>query len=267
MVATERIGQDPAGLAVGAACDLTEPPVEEDPVVELAAPAMQVGIADEPRDLWECLAERRAIDRDPASSRASTLDDLDPVILRGRAVARRQGRREGLDVHRVVGHGRRRDRCPARTRRRHPGAIADTCRPVLPELPVRGHVGQPAEVVPDADPGKIGRAERSKVDRGVEMEREACARPGRQGRIAGRWLTGRRSSARTGTMRAAYRAGRHRSRRPRWRTGSPTSAVVTSAMPTPVSNRRRRTAVPPSRRRAIPNPLNRLVASSASSHG
>ena len=47
----------------------------------------------------------------------------------------------------------------------------------------------------------------------------------------------------------------------------PDMAVMISAMPTPVSSRRRRTAVPPWSRRAIPNPLNRLVASSASNHG
>ena len=47
----------------------------------------------------------------------------------------------------------------------------------------------------------------------------------------------------------------------------PDSSVTANAMVVPAISRRRRIAVPPSSRRAIPKPLNRLVANSASSHG
>ena len=88
-------GHDAAGLAVGAARDLAELAVEEDPVVELAAPAMEVGVADEPADLREGRSEGRAVDRDPAAPGAGALDDLDAVVLGGRPVAGRQRRRRG----------------------------------------------------------------------------------------------------------------------------------------------------------------------------
>ena len=47
----------------------------------------------------------------------------------------------------------------------------------------------------------------------------------------------------------------------------PATAVMASAIAPPVTSRRRRSAVPPWRRRAMPNPENRLVATSATSHG
>ena len=72
--------------------DPPELAVEEDPVVELAAPDRHVGVADEPVDDREGLPERRAVDRDPAVPRPRALDDVDAVELGGRARARRQGR-------------------------------------------------------------------------------------------------------------------------------------------------------------------------------
>ena len=83
---------------------------------------------------------------------------------------------------------------------------------------------------------------------------------------SGGWLVAGRS-ARSATPPPACRAGRGRWRPPRPRTATPDRAVRTSAMAAPPSSRRRRSAVPPCSRRAIPKPLNRLVASSASSHG
>jgi hypothetical protein len=47
----------------------------------------------------------------------------------------------------------------------------------------------------------------------------------------------------------------------------PERIVARSAIAVPPSNRCRRRALPPCNRRATPNQLNRLVASSATSHG
>ena len=61
--ALERARLELGGLAVDAARDLAELAVEEDPVVELAAPAVQVGVADEPANLRE--RRRRTCRRRP----------------------------------------------------------------------------------------------------------------------------------------------------------------------------------------------------------
>ena len=186
--ATERVLHDLAGLAVGTARHLAKLPVEEDPVVELAAPAVEVGVTDQPGDLRERIAEGRTVDRDPAAPRAGTLDHLDPVVLGGRPVARREGGLERLDVHRVAGDGRGRDRRPRRARRRGPRLVAHPRRAVLPELLVRGDIGEPAEVVADARPGQIRRADRPEVDGRNEVERQARGPAGSQRCVAQRRL-------------------------------------------------------------------------------
>ena len=100
MVPSNASGDDPERLAVEAARDLAELAVEEDPVVELAAPAVQVRGPDEVLDLRERVGERDAVDRDPAASRSGALDDLDAVVLGRRPVARRQRDLERLEVDR-----------------------------------------------------------------------------------------------------------------------------------------------------------------------
>ena len=68
IVRLDGVGLDADGLAVGLAGDLAELAVEEDPVVELAAPAAEVGVADQPADLREAARNGRPVDGHPAAS-------------------------------------------------------------------------------------------------------------------------------------------------------------------------------------------------------
>ena len=114
----QRVRDDPERLAVDASRDLAELAVEEDPVVELAAPAVQVRGPDEVLDLRERVGERDAVDRDPAASGASALDDLDAVVLGRGPVARRQRDLERLEVDRILADLGRVDRLPVGPGRR-----------------------------------------------------------------------------------------------------------------------------------------------------
>ena len=97
-VADDRIGAQVDGVAAGIADDLAHLPVEEDPVVELAAPAMEIGIADQPADLRKGRLEGRAVDGDPTAARTGALDDLDPAVLGRRPVAGGQRGGQHLEV-------------------------------------------------------------------------------------------------------------------------------------------------------------------------
>ena len=90
-------------VAVDAARDPSDLAVLEDPVVELAAPVGEVGVADEEARLGERGEERRAVDRDPALAGRGALDDRDAARLRGRARLRREGELERVEVDRRVG--------------------------------------------------------------------------------------------------------------------------------------------------------------------
>src|SRR4051794_25682873 len=110
------------------AVDLPELAVGEDPVVEIAAPAVQVRAADEQVDLWERPAEGAPVQRDPAVPAAGSLDEREPVVLGDGAI----GRGEGLECERAVevtvGHLADRRRLPWPPRREHPRAAADARR-------------------------------------------------------------------------------------------------------------------------------------------
>ena len=166
--------------------DLTELLVEEDPVVELAAPAMEIRPVDQVCDLRERLLEDGAVDRDPTAPSARALDDLDAAVFGRRPQVRGERDRERLDIDRVGVDRRGLDRRPARAGRDRPGLAADPRRTELAELPARRRVAQPAQIAPDADPGGLDRPDRPQVDRGAHMEVEPRRRPGRQIRIA-RW--------------------------------------------------------------------------------
>ena len=89
---------EPARFAVHGARELTERSVEEDPVVELAAPVFEVVVTDEPRDLREARPERRPVDRHAATARRRALDDLDAVVLGGRPGTWVKRLADGLEV-------------------------------------------------------------------------------------------------------------------------------------------------------------------------
>ena len=86
--ALQRVADELGRLAIDAARDLADLAVEEDPVVELAAPVLQVRVADEPADLREGRLEGLAVDGDPAAPCPGALEDLDAAVLGRRPVVR-----------------------------------------------------------------------------------------------------------------------------------------------------------------------------------
>ena len=179
--------------------------VEEDPVVELATPALEVVVADEPADLREGRPEHRAVDRHATAPGRRALDDLDAVVLGGRAAAR--------------GRGRRRPRAGRASARAWPAAsgaapsrrsgvrvqarVAAPGLAVLAELAVGRDVRQPAEVAPGALAGEVDRAALAAVDR--------CRRDAARAAPSGRPRDGRRRAA--ARCRAPRSVGPNRERR------------------------------------------------------
>ena len=154
------LGPDRPGLAVDAARDLAELAVDEDPVVQLAAPALEVGVADEPADLGEGGAERRAVDGDATAARPGALDHLDAAVLGGRARAAgravRTACRSSVSSRTLwasaIG--------PAVAGRPRPGPPPEAGGSVLAELAIGGDVRQPAEVRADTLAGQVHGADR-----------------------------------------------------------------------------------------------------------
>ena len=160
-------GDDAGRLAVDAAGHLAELPVEEDPVVELAAPAMEVGRRRPARRTCGNAALKvRAVDRDAAAARPGALDDLDAAVLGRRPVAGRQGDRRAPGGPRC----RPRPSTARPTASPPPGAVvqARVGRPAPTRTGRAGgsvaDVGHPAEVVADAPPRR-DRPSRADEDR------------------------------------------------------------------------------------------------------
>src|SRR6478672_6239913 len=182
--ALERAVADAARVAVHAAGHPAELIVGEDPVVELAPPAPQLIVPDEPGDGRKRPPERRAVDRDPAVRGAGALDDVDAVELGRVAGSLAQGGGERLDVDRAVCDVRELGPPPATERLADPRLAPDPGFAVEPQLLGRRGVGQPPEVRPGAVAGEVDAADRPAVEVGEQVELEPRARADRDRRVA-----------------------------------------------------------------------------------
>ena len=229
--------------------DLAELAVEEDPVVELPAPVLQVRVADQPADLREGGPERRAVHGHPAAPGTGALDDLDPAVLGGRSVALGEYRAHDLQVERIalelLGTAR------AASRRRASGVQARR-RSIAPRRtgPARGpwrHRPASGSRCRVAVPGQVHRPDRAAVDRARPAGRPGvtCAPA-----VSGPSHSGGSPSGSVGPKREAAGLPAGRARRSRWRwptrrRPSPRATVRAIADATPTRRRRGRSARPP----------------------
>ena len=198
-------GSKPTAFTVDAAGDLADLAVEEDPVVELASPAMQIRRADEPADLGERRLEGDPVHRDPAAPGAGTLDDLHAAILGGGPEVGSQGDGDGPQVERLALDRCHRDRTPIADRRPDPGPVALARRGVLAQLVSGRDVGEPSEIPVDPKAGQVDRADRVEVGGAVQLEVQSRRGAACQGHVAERRLarTARRPESRRGNRPVA----------------------------------------------------------------
>ena len=111
--AEQAVAPDPDCLSVQVGPDLPDPAIPEDPVVELATPAVQVVLGRQQADLREGGQEQLAVERDAAMAGAGALDVLEPVVLGRRSRSRREGCRERRPIDVDAAGVEHRDRAPA----------------------------------------------------------------------------------------------------------------------------------------------------------
>ena len=133
-----------------------------------------------------------------------------------------------------------------------------------PSSAARRDVGQPADVAPTRAPVRstVPTGRQSTV--ALDVEVEPGRRPDRQAASHSGGSSAPRRRSERARPRPAGRAGRVVGHRDRREGDARDERSGPAAMVVPPTRRRRRIAVPPWSRRAIPKPLNRLVASSAS---
>ena len=209
--------------------------VDEDPVVELATPAMEIGVADEPADLREGRLERRAVDGDPAAACPRALDDLDAAVLGGRPRCRGSGRSRGPGGRRSRPSTSTGRPGPSRRRVPRPGVAADPRGAGLAELAIGGDVREPAEVAAVARPDEVDRRRSA----GGRRSRAGAIESGRRVPASSAPSQRRRLALRVGRAEARRRRGPCRARRARWRRprrrrAMPDRSVSTTAMSSPV---------------------------------
>ena len=140
-------------------------------------------------------------------------------------------------------------------------------RPVRAEIVVRRDVGEPADVGDGPFAGQVDRPEGLPVERPVEVELELGGRPDPHPAVAARRIV---VEVRRAEPRRRSRSGPAGASSLPIATAaktSPLAAAKSVAISTPRKTRRRRISAEPSRRRAIPNPVNRHVPMRASTHG
>ncbi len=224
---------------------------------------------DEPAHLREGGPECRSVDGHATASRRRALDDLRAAILGGRADTFGQGRIDRDEVHRPIGDLGRGGRLPVAAGEPDPGAPVRRRHAIPAELPVGRHVGSPAEPIGRPNATLVHGSAPTEVGRARDVGLHPSRRSDRQRAVARRRrsLHVRRSEARArrragliaeGDLVGDGHAREHDAREERKAhpEGDPDGQPTGS-----------QSGCRPSTCRASPNPLKRLVPSSASSQG